>query len=745
MNIHASLHRQLKLSCATLALAGGVLAGGVLAAPAAHAADEVSTVKEVIVTAQKRRENLQVVPLSVVALSGERLQTLFTSGDDVLALASRVPGLYAESSNGRAAPRFYIRGLGNTDFDLAASQPVSVIIDDVVMENVALKSSPIYDLDRVEVLRGPQGSLFGRNTTAGIVKFDTIKPSQAFSARAAASYGTFNTATFDGGVGGALGGESLSGRLSVLLQHRDDWVSNTFTGAHNSMGGFDERAARAQLLFTPSADTSVLWNLHTRALDGTSALFRANILTKGSNKLNSSFHVDKVAYDGGGGNNQAYDGWGSSLNLVHHFGDLTLTSITAYENAHGNSRGDIDGSAGPYTFNFGPGPNAPGDIRFPSDTQDSLKRLGQFTEEIRLAGGSPTGFNWQTGAFYFDTKYRIKTDPFFGPAPTVQQTNKSWAVFGQASWAVSEDLRVTGGARYTKDDKHLNVIQPLNFFPPVSASDGQVSWDLSAFYKVNPDVGLYARVARGFRGPSIQGRDISFFGPPSVANSETALSYEAGWKSELFDRHVRLNGAVFAYSIDHMQFSAIGGAGNTTMLINARRGDAYGLELDGEWVVNENLVLTAGYSYNHTRIADPNLKVAACPIGLCTVTNPVDANNNASVNGNPFPQAPLYIFDFTARWSMPVGNNGEIFAFTDWNVQGRTNFFLYQSKEFYSTGNYEGGLKVGYAHDHGRWEAALFARNITDQHNLKGGIDFNNLTGFVNDPRVIGISLSIKR
>jgi hypothetical protein len=152
--------------------------------PAAFAQD--TKVGDVIVTAQKRSENLQDVPVSVATIGGEKLQATFAAGDDILALSAKAPGLYAESSNGRAAPRFYIRGLGNADFDLAASQPVSIIQDDVVLENVVLKSSPIYDLDQVEVLRGPQGTLFGRNTTAGIVKFDTVKPSEDFKARATA-------------------------------------------------------------------------------------------------------------------------------------------------------------------------------------------------------------------------------------------------------------------------------------------------------------------------------------------------------------------------------------------------------------------------------------------------------------------------------------------------------------------------------------------------------------------------------
>jgi iron complex outermembrane recepter protein len=163
-----TLRRALTVSCGLAALASALAV-----APAAFAQE--TQVGEVIITAQKRSENLQDVPVSVAAISGERLQSIFAAGEDILALSAKTPGLFAESSNGRVAPRFYIRGLGNADFDLAASQPVSIIQDEVVLENVVLKSSPLYDLDHVEVLRGPQGTLFGRNTTAGIVKFDTMQ------------------------------------------------------------------------------------------------------------------------------------------------------------------------------------------------------------------------------------------------------------------------------------------------------------------------------------------------------------------------------------------------------------------------------------------------------------------------------------------------------------------------------------------------------------------------------------------
>jgi iron complex outermembrane receptor protein len=323
-------------------------------------------------------------------------------------------------------------------------------------------------------------------------------------------------------------------------------------------------------------------------------------------------------------------------------------------------------------------------------------------------------------------------------------------VFGQMTYDLSEALRLTGGLRWTSDEKDLtNVSAPIPF-APVNVSDDQISGEISLFYDISDDVSLYGRVARGFRGPSIQGRDVAFFGAPSVAQSETILSWEAGVKSELFDRSVRLNAAMFTYTISDPQFSAIGGAGNNTILLNAEEGKAWGFELDGEWVVNENLVLTAGYSFNNTEIDDPNLTVAVCGSLACTPTDPVavpgvfPAPDRVFVDGNPFPNAPESIFDFTARFSLPYGDGGELFAFTDWNVQGDTNLFLYESREFNSSGNFEGGLKFGYARQDGAWEVAVFGRNITDEENLKGAIDFNNNTGFVNEPRVIGISLSAR-
>ncbi|MBI1339896.1 TonB-dependent receptor plug domain-containing protein [bacterium] len=704
-----------------------------------------SGVDVIIVTAQQRDENLQDVPVSAATLGEEQLSTLFSGGEDILAIATRVPGVYAESSNGRAAPRFYIRGLGNTDFDLAASQPVSVIMDDVVLENVALKSMPLFDLEQVEVYRGPQGTLFGRNTTAGIIRFKSIKPSDEFEARGQASIGSFGTMTVDAGVGGALIEDLVSVRLSGLYQHRNDWVDNTTTPGANDLGAFDELAGRLQVLVTPSDRLDILLNVHGRDYEGTSALFRANVIDRGSSGLNARYERDRVSFDGGGGNRQAYRGWGTSANIVYDAGPLTVTSITAYETTEGFSRGDIDGSAGPYTFNF-TGPFTYPELPFASDTQDTLDDLDQFTQEVRIASPSGERLTWQAGVFAFRSEFTVTTfgPTGFPPPASLRHENDSWAVFGQASYDWTDRFTTTGGLRFTRDDKELTVL--ANPRQNRSVSDQHLSWELSGMYDLTPTVSVYGRVADGFRGPTIQGRDVAFFADPSVAQSETILSWEAGWKSVLAGGALRLNGAVYTYTVSDIQLTAVGGAGNTVQLVNASKGDAWGLEVDAAFQPTPYLTFTGGLSYTDTELKDSSLAVGIC--AQCTVTDPTVVRGGATralVNGNPFPNAPEMIADITARYAVPFGADGELFAFTDWAYQGKTNLFLYESVEFQTDDQFEGGLKLGYARSDGSWEVALFARNITDEDNIKGAIDFNNNTAFVNEPRIIGVSLNVRR
>jgi iron complex outermembrane receptor protein len=262
-----------------------------------------------------------------------------------------------------------------------------------------------------------------------------------------------------------------------------------------------------------------------------------------------------------------------------------------------------------------------------------------------------------------------------------------------------------------------------------------VSWDLSANYALTKDISTYARVATGFRAPSIAAPSSSV--PITVANAETITSYEAGIKADLFNRRARANFSVYSFDVKNQQLTAVGGNSNSIMLVNAAKTVGRGAELDLEANLSERLRVTLGGSYNYTQIRDPNLLVAGC--ASCTMLNTQVRPGLFSIDGNPLPQAPKWIANVTARYGIPMGNNDELFFYTDWAYRSKINFFLYNSTEFTGKPLLEGGLRIGYKWDGDKYEVAAFARNITNKIVAVGGIDFDNRTAFINDPRMFGV------
>jgi iron complex outermembrane recepter protein len=739
-----------------LALLASASAMPAFAQETAAAADDASG--DIVVTAQRREENLQDVPVSVAAISGERLSLVQSGGADIRALAARVPSLNIESSFGRSFPRFYIRGLGNTDFDLNASQPVSLVYDDVVLENPILKGFPIFDLARVEVLRGPQGTLFGRNTPAGIVKFDTVKPDQE-GGSVRVSYGNLGTINAEGGVSIPLG-ERFSARISGIWQHRDDWVDNLETPGRNDLEGYDDVAARLQLQYQDEALTARLVG-QFRNLDGTARVFRANSFAVGSNSLiglggpGTKFRRGQVRLDGI--NFQDMENYNVGLTVDYDFGPVTLTSVTSYWNGNIFTRGDIDGGFG---NPFVPSGSRPGFIPFSAQTQDEIPSLDQFTQELRIASNNTDGFGYQAGLFYFNEKLDIRTLDFGTPTDTTpaaiavqRQDTDAFGIFASVNYKFDNGLRLQAGARWNKDERDFSAGRPVDTRPGFLGFGGPVptittdveadllTWDVSALYEANDAVNVYARVARGYRAPSIQGR-LAFGRTLSIADAEKTMSYEAGIKTVFAGGRARFNLTGFYFNTEDLQLTAVGGASNFTTLLNAAEVEGYGFEAELDVQPVERLRLTAGLSLNQNEIKDPNLFTAGCASG-CTVLNTPRAGSPGifSIDGNRLPQSPKWIANWTASYSVPVGN-GEVYAITDWAYRSKIQFFLYRSVEYSSDGLLEGGLRVGYKT--GPFDIAAFARNITNEVEAVGGIDFNNLTAFVNEPRTYGVEVGFR-
>ena len=742
------------------------------------------TLGEITVTAQRREENLQNVPLSVTALGGEKLNNIGAAGADIRFLSARVPSLIVESSFGRTFPRFYIRGLGNTDFDFNASQPVSLVYDDVVLENPILKGFPVFDIAQVEVLRGPQGTLFGRNTPAGIVKFDSVKPGQDTNGYLRASYGRFNQVNLEGAVGGKLSGDKVSARLSVLYQRQDDYVTNVLPArtTKDAFEGYKEFAARLQLLLEPSDKLDILLSGQVRSLDGTPRLFRANVFTRGQTGLNGNFKRRQVSVDGK--SNQEVNTYNGTARITYDAGAVSLISVTSYWDGNATSVGDVDGGFGA-SF-LPPALTGPGVIPFTAETRDAVPNLQQFTQEYRLASNGDNALSYQAGVFYFDEKLRILSDNFStlgDPSNAVgginitvdqRQRSKAYGLFGSATYELTDAFSLTGGLRYNNDRRRYNVVRSRDTqFPgflrnPLgtvnrAVKDDNVTWDVSANYKASDDVNLYTRVAKGYRAPSIQGRILFPPATPTplesgvtIGKSETITSYEAGVKSEFADGRGRINLNGFYYDLKNAQLTAVGGGVNANRLINARNVRGYGFELDAEFKPINALLLTAGLSYNNTKIQDRTLSTAACGgvrvdtfpnVSLCTPTDPIvvpAAPFSAAIvniNGNRLPQSPRWIANATARYSVPVAN-GEVYVFSDLAYRSRINFFLYESVEFQDKRLFELGARIGYKTE--KYEVSAYVRNLTNDTSAVGAIDFNNLTGFVNEPRVWGVEFGVK-
>lgn len=726
------------------ALAASLLAGTSLSTAYAQS----TAGDEIIVTAQKREQSLQDVPLSLDVIRGVELDAARAGGEDILFLSARVPSLYAEGSFGRTFPRFYIRGLGNTDFDLNANQPVSLVYDGVVLENPVLKGFPVFDLERIEVLRGPQGTLFGRNTPAGVIKFESARPTRDVEGYVRGAYGRFDTIDLEGAVSGPLT-DTVSARVSALFQSREDYVENTAPNpSEEGFEEFDEYSGRVQFLFEPAGDTTYLLNVHGRKLEGGSRTYRANVIQSGTGGLIAGFDRFAVAQDATQLLN--VENFGSSLKIESAIGAGTLTSITAFESVRIDARGDVDGGFGAVFAQ----PSGPGFIPFAAESQDNINGHSQWTQELRYNFDVSDDVNVTLGGFAFIENLEIESlsfDTLFGGGingrAIQDQDTEAFALFTSVVWQATDRLTATGGARLSIENKDFIASRTIGPFGsgtlgPIEANleDTVLTGDVALNYELSDAVNLFTRYARGFRAPNVQGR-LVFGDAITIADTETIDSIDVGFKSRFFDGRGTFNATAFVFETRDQQLTAVGGAGNFNQLLNAEAVRGKGIEIDASLALTDFIDVTAGFSVNDTEINDSTLEVGACG-APCTILDPVNPlTGNALIDGNSLPAAPKYIANASARYSIPVSDAGELFFYGDIAHRSAVNFFLYESAEFRSDGLTEIGMRVGYVHD-SDFEIAAYARNIFGVTELEGAVDFNNFTGFVNEPAIYGVEVT---
>ncbi len=704
-------------------------------------AEDSGGLEEIVVTAQKREQSLRDVPISVTAISVNDVNAFLDGGVSIKALAARAPSLNVNGNSGRFLPQFYIRGLGNADFDINANQPVSLIIDNVSLESTTLRSIPIFDVAQVEVLNGPQGTLFGRNTNAGVVKIDSVKPTFDQEGYLGVSGGSRGGRGVDFAIGGGLS-EKVAARLSVHYSGQSNWIDNLENGSGDDLGGFDQYAARLQFLFQPSDRTDILLKIQGSKIDARTPVFYANALTPGVEGTRPGFDEEILTQDAE--NFQELEHSGVSLKVDHEFDAFSLSSITSYDALDSFSQADVDGGVTG-------GPEAIGTLGqqafFGVATGDGFDDYYQISQELRVAFDRD---NWflQFGGYFFQEDFLVRTKDFGDNTTSfVDQKTTSYAAFAQMEYQFADNFSLTGGVRFTDDNKRLETID-VSFPATIDVDDSYISWDVATRYHFNGDWTVFARIARGSRGPVTLGR----FGFTSTAETETLTSYEAGFKSTLFGGAARWNLTGYMYNIDDQQLTAVGQTDNINSLLNIDRTRGYGFETNFEYQVTANLYLSSNLSYNNTEIMDETLSESICGgVPACTPLDPIRSVDpgpfgpvtNVLVNGNPLPLAPEWIFNIGLNYTHPIPS-GELYFNTDWNYKSAANIFLYESVEYVSESRWLGGLRIGYRHEDTGVDVAFVGRNITNQVNVFNGIAFLNMAATVTERRYFGGEIKLE-
>jgi iron complex outermembrane receptor protein len=738
-----------------LAASSAIALLGVLATQAV-AQSGVEGLEEIVVTAQRRAQNLQEVPIAISAMSGDMLAEAGVR--DPRDLQGFVPNLQFQSGTAATTSIIFLRGVGIGDFNANTTGAVGVYVDDVFLGASSGKLFNVFDGESVEVLRGPQGTLYGRNTTGGAIRFSTRKPTDGFSADASVRYGRYDEIRLEGGVGGPLVGDTLKFRVAGLYQDRDGWLHNRVTG--HELNDVDLWAARAIVDFTPSDALLLRLSVHGGNNDsgarhfqhrGQGADFVGEPLPPGPCGL----PTDGLGYSDCDHNPNAgdyniegpekVDVFGASLLAEFETDTLRFTSITAYEKVDRNTLEDTDAS--------------PNDI-LTAVYKDNPR---QWSEELRLQskGGGPLG--WIIGAFYFHddlstaSSYDVLRSlrPYFAnrdnpsgfsPDDSVgllrypyDQTTESVALFGQAEYRFADRFVLTTGLRYTHDSIDFDYSayfdeEPYDLIVPVvgvkdSESFSDLSGRMALSYQASDDVMFYGAISSGYNSGGFPGASETTELQLQPFDSEKLYAYEAGLKSEFMDRTVRLNAAAYYYDYRDLQVFIYDTSGAVPIQrkTNAGSADIYGLEADLTWKPDSRFDLFLSLSLLHSSYQD------------------FDDGLGNDFSGNELVNAPEVAMSGGIAYTQPLGDAGSLRAMVDGSYQSRI-YFTPANDRLYSQDAFTlVNARLAWTPLSGKYQLALWGRNLTDErwvNFIAPVITMDQLN--YDDPRTYGVEFSYR-
>jgi len=740
---------------------------------------EKGKIEVIEVTSQKRQQNQQKVGIAVSAFSEDMLETLGV--EQPIDIAQHTPNLNVKNVLNKSAPIFTIRGIGNAAFTSNSVAPVGVYSDELFLPTNSMMSFSVFDVERVEVLKGPQGTLFGRNTTAGAVSFITKRPSDVSEGNFSLTLGNYGTVEAEAAYGGAIS-DDLSTRIAGKWTYQDEGTfENTLTG--NKLGATDTFAVRAGFLLELD-DAEIYWNIHggrdrsenepwiaigTGALDNPSSpatetpglngmQYRNPCLSKDDNSamdfVNNTNCVDRLGYHD---NNHDLrvgefskepkiesDSFGALINATFDFDSFSLTSITGYESLDKMAEEDFDG-----------GPHRIGDGNYSNE-------VSLFSQEFRFASNEPLfgKTNWMAGAIYYQDSQHI-TD-IYGYRDRLnhdvlvdfEQDTTSIAVYAHTDTQLTDKLSMILGVRYTDDeitfdggtsiinrdtiDSSTNVdglpyTGDTTFFSEtaINVDNGkttseEVTGKFGLNYDISDDVMIYGSYSQGYKAGVWNGFWALQDGDHSATEPEYIDAYEVGIKSKMLDSTLQVNASLYLYDYTDMQLFADVVETGAFTIFNAGEAEVSGGEVEINWFPTDNLELRGGVGYTDSKIS--------AHFGSLDFDDVQAANT------------PELTYNMMARYFWEVNGNTNAYVQADYVHQDDVFFSLGNQKAISQNGYGLVGFRAGFDMDiDGQWwSVSAWVKNATDEEYfteiLPSG-SAGTISGQVGSPMLYGITV----
>jgi len=725
------------------------------------ATDRVGGLEEIVVSARKRDEYAQNIPVSMVALSATDLEARsVASFKDLGTIAPNLEINGGIPNGGGSAAQMYIRGVGQDDYAFPNEPGVGLYVDDVYIARSAGGDFGLMDIERIEILRGPQGTLYGRNTIGGAVKVVTQKPDGEFGANAGVTVGSYNRRDMQASVKFGLS-EAWAASVAVASRDRDGLGSN-FRG--QDLGSTKQRMARAALRYQPTEAVDVLLRadyLHQRQPGpaGSMVYFQevpgvTDVLINGLLAPQTSAelglqppydqygpaYVKTIAACGecvyqSGGNEETRDwaeNWGTSLTAEWDMGEVQFKSITAYRHSDIDVRRDSEHT--PFKL-----------VRV-----DNPETSSTLTQEFQLTGES---FNqhlkWVVGLFGVrdegdGTLYAPLLSGLYGAVGadltafiTADYDGTSYAAFGEGVWSFTDRVAVTVGARVTHDKKDYtySMMRPESGQVPLPPTKQSETWTeflpkVGFEFQQTPEVLWFGNVSRGYKAGGYNARALSGF-PPVAYDPEFITQYELGVKSRLADNRLQINAAIFQSDYEDIQLLAVvdlGGGNVETTIENAAKATIRGAELEITALPVNDLRLSLGVGY---------LDAEYDSVGQ-------SAQQAGIVRDNQLSNVPEWSLNAAIEYTIALATAGELrfrvdSSYRDHQFRDAKNNLPLQADSHSLT-----NARVSYFSDDGAWEFSAFGTNLTDKLYLTNGVEvlgIGYIEAFYNRPREWGVSV----